>query len=196
VVVDKVAPWAELVLFTADDLAGLPDDAWHYELVHGRLVRMSPSGLRHGGIGLTLGASLRAFAGEHGLGFVVGAETGFHVSRPGEPDTVLAPDAAFIAAARVPPEDSREWIGFPRLAPDLVVEVASPSQHRPEMAAKAKLWLEAGVRLAWVVWPAQRQVDVWESGNQEAPQTLGSTDELSGGEVLPGFTFPLATLWR
>jgi Uma2 family endonuclease len=195
-VVDAIAPWAELVLFTADDLTKLPDDAWHYELVQGRLVRMSPSGLRHGGIGMTLGAALRAFAGDRGLGLVVGAETGFHLSRPGEPDTVLAPDAAFLAADRVPPEDSRDWVGFPHIAPDLVLEVASPSQHRPELAAKARLWLKAGVRLVWIVWPAQRQVDVWEIGAPGAPQTLSSSDELTGGDVLPGFSFPLATLWR
>lgn len=194
--VDAVAPWAELVLFTAEDLAQLPDDGWHYELVQGRLVRMSPSGLRHGDIGLELAAALRTFARERGLGLAVGAETGFHLSLPGEPETVLAPDAAFIARDRVPPEDSRDWIGFPHLAPDLVVEVASPSQHRPEMAAKARLWIEAGVRLVWVVWPARQQVDVWDTADPATPHTLTSTDELSGGTVLPGFRFSLARLWR
>jgi Uma2 family endonuclease len=130
------------------------------------------------------------------LGLVAGAETGFHISSPGEPDTVLAPDAAFIAAARVPAENSPDWTGFPRLAPDLVVEVASPSQHRPEMAAKARLWLGAGVRLVWIVWPAQQQVDVWQRETPDAARTMGASDELEGGEVLPGFAYNLARLWR
>jgi Uma2 family endonuclease len=105
----------------------------------------------------------------------------------------LAPNAAFIARSRVPPEDSRDWIGLPRLAPDLVVEVASPSRHRPEMAATAKLWLESGVRL---VWPPWREVDVWESGAPRVPQTLSKHGNLTGGDVLPGFAFPLVSLWR
>lgn len=195
-VVDAVAPWAELVLFTAEDLAALPDDAWHYELVQGRLVRMPPSGLDHGGISVTLAAAVKRFVDDRALGFVAGAETGFNVTRPGEPETVLAPDAAFITAAHVPPPGSRERRGFPHLAPDLVVEVASPSQHRPEMAAKAKLWLAVGVRLVWVVWPDRRQVEVWEQANPDEPRTLGSSDELNGGEVLPGFRYSLAQLWQ
>jgi Uma2 family endonuclease len=196
VVVDAVAPWAELVLFTAEDLAALPDDAWHYELVHGRLVRTSPGGLRCGDVGLRLASALGRFVDDRGLGLAVGAETGFHISSPGEPDTVLAPDAAFIAAPRVPPENSPDWIGFPRLAPDLVVEVASPSPHHREMAAKARLWLDAGVRLVWIVWPAQRQVDVWQREMPDAAHTLDASDELEGGEVLPGFSYSLARLWR
>lgn len=194
-VADRIAPWAEPVLFTAEDLAAMPDDAWHYELVQGRLVRMSPSGLRHAEIGIELTTALHTFVRENQLGLAIGAETGFQLNVPDEPDTVLAPDAAFIAADRVPPPDSHDRIGFPRLAPDLVVEVASPSQHRPEMATKAKLWLASGVRLVWIVWPSRRQVDVWEHDGEDRPRTLGPRDELEGGAVLPGFRYPLRQLW-
>jgi len=82
----------------------------------------------------------------------------FLLSRPNEPDTVLAPDLAFIPAARTPEPGSPDWRGFPRLAPDLVVEIASPRQSRPDLTVKARLWLRVGVQLVWVVWPAAHQV--------------------------------------
>jgi Uma2 family endonuclease len=148
---DAAAPWAEEVLVTAEDLMALSDEGWHYELVQGRLVCMPPTGLEHGAIGVRLSAALLQFVDEGGLGLVTGAETGFLLSQLGEPDTVLAPDIAFIAANRLPASESREWKVFPRLSPDLVVEIASSSQHRPEMAVKAKLWLGASVPLVWVI---------------------------------------------
>jgi Uma2 family endonuclease len=191
-----MAPWAEQVLVTADDLLLLSDKAWHYELVQGRLVRMSPAGLDHGALEMWLGSVLLHFVDENELGLVSGGEPGFLLSQPGEPDTVLAPDVAFISADRLPAPDAREWKGFPRLAPDLVVEIASPSQYRPEMAVKAKLWLDAGVRLVWIVWPASRQVDVWRSAPAVEVRTLDGSDVLDGEDVLPGFTFPIAQLWR
>jgi Uma2 family endonuclease len=76
------------------------------------------------------------------------------------------------------------------------VEIASPDQSRPEMAAKAKLWLDAGVRLLWVIWPASQQVDVWRTEAPGEAQTLESSEALEGGDVLPGFAYPLEQLWR
>jgi Uma2 family endonuclease len=188
---DTVAPWAEMVLDTADDLSALRDDAWRYELVQGRLVRMPPTNYEHSHVGMKLLVALHSFAELHGLGEVTMAETGFLLSRPNEPDTVLAPDIAFLSASRVPTPGSPDWKGFPRLAPDLVVEIASPSQGRSEMAVKTRLWLAAGVRQVWVVWPAARQVDVWEP-DRDTPTSLTDRDQLDGGSVLPGFTCPLA----
>jgi Uma2 family endonuclease len=142
-----------------------------------------------------LSAALFQFVNGHGLGVVAGPETGFLLSKAGEPDTVLTPDIAFIRTDRVPAPDTRDWKGFPRLAPDLVVEIASPSQHRPEMAVKAKLWLDAGAQLVWVIWPSARQVDVWSADHGRELKTLEGSDVLEGGTVLPGFTFPVAQLW-
>lgn len=193
---DAAAPWAEPVLTSADDLWALSDEAWQYELVRGRLVRMPPTGLEHGALELRLGSVLLQFVDNGGLGLVTGAETGFLLSLPGEPDTVLAPDIAFIAAHRVPAPDTRGWQGFPRLAPDLVVEIASSSQYRPEMAAKVKLWLGAGVPLVWVIWPGTRQVDVWHAAPEIETATLEGSDELDGDTVLPGFRYSIARLWR
>jgi Uma2 family endonuclease len=197
---DVTAPWAETVSqskvpMTADELARLPDDARGYELVDGRLVRMSPTSGWHSVTGLDLGAAMRLFTKRHGLGQTLGAEVGFLLSESGQPDTVLAPDAAFVRADRVPPRNSPEGRGYWRLAPDLVVEVASPSQSRPELAVKAQRWLTAGTRLVWVVWPDQQQVDVWRPGQSAPVQTRSIGDSLDGEEIIPGFRYPTAELF-
>jgi Uma2 family endonuclease len=196
---DTLASWSEPAdagpWMTADDLARLPDDARGYELVEGRLVRMSPTGGEHSYIAMDLGAVLHTFVKMHHLGIVLGAETGFLLSHPGELDTVLAPDVAFVRADRVPPKGSAEWRGFWRLAPDLVVEVASPSQRRPELAQKAHRWLAAGARLLWVIWPASREIDVWRPGADAPVMTFGIADTLDGLDVVPGFAYAIKHLF-
>src|SRR5947209_7577064 len=132
-VADALAPWAEPVLHTAHDLLALANEEWRYELVQGRLVRMPPTNLEHSDLCGILYLALRAHVDLYGLGRVTMPETGFIVSDPAAPDTVLAPDLAFVRAGRLPEAGSGEARAFPRLTPDLVVEVASPSQHRPEM---------------------------------------------------------------
>jgi len=198
---DASAPWAEPVAATetgatAEDLIARAGDTWRYELVQGKLVRMPPTGYEHGNVALNLLRAVDGFVEANGLGRVSPPETGFLVSRPGEPDTVLAPDLAFVSAARTPVRGSLDWKGFPRLAPDLVVEIASPSQGQPELAAKARVWLKAGVRLVWIVWPVIHRVDVWQPGVDEPTDTLEDTDQLEGGDVLPGFTCAVARLFR
>lgn len=192
--VEALAPWAEPVLYTADDLQVLPRDGWRYELVQGRLVRMPPTNLEHSDICGSLYLAIRAHVDVHGLGRVTLPETGFIVSNPGEADTVLAPDLAFVQAGRLPDPGTDVARAYPRLAPDLVIEVASPSQHRPELAAKAKLWHSAATKAVWIVWPASHEVDTWLTG-QSAPITLGDGDSLEGDGVLPGFTIPVTQLW-
>lgn len=196
-----VAPWAEPVpnvagQLTAEELARLPEDGWMYELVEGRLVRMPPAGFEHGEFESDLGGSMRSYARQYGLGGVSTGEPGFILSGLGEPDTVLAPDIAFVQADRLPPPGSRERRGFLRLAPDLVVEVASPDQSRPEMAAKVVLWLKAGVRVVWVIWPARGVVDVWRPGKVAPVATLTSEQHLDGLDVVPGFTYRVGRLFE
>jgi Uma2 family endonuclease len=173
-------------LMTADELFGDPRFAHGYELIEGRLVKMSPGGNLHGEIAQAFGAILFMFVRQQRLGIVVGAETGFVIELPGRSETVLAPDAAFIRIDRVPPRNSAERRKYLRLAPDLVVEVVSPNDTRPEVEAKAQFWLDAGVRLLWVAWPDTQMVEVWRSGIATA--TLTSVDMLDGYDVLPGFT--------
>ncbi len=198
---DSKAPWAESAsdkLMTAADLADLPESGRGYELVEGRLVRMPPTGGWHGRISMDLGTALNNYVKAHQAGMVLGAETGFLVSRPDDPDTVLAPDVAFVARDRLPNADDPMLGGYWRLAPDLVIEVASPTQYGPEMAEKAKQWLLTGAQLAWIVWPAAKRVDVWRQGKDDAPMaTLGAGDTLDA-QALPalvGFSIALDDLF-
>jgi Uma2 family endonuclease len=191
-----LAPWAELVPgvgpMTVDDLLALSDDGWQHELVEGRLVRMPPPGGEHGEVAANLLIALGMFVRAHESGRVLAAETGFQVG----PNTVLAADAALVRADRLPARDSAEWKKYWQLAPDLVAEVASPSQKRDDMAAKARAWLAAGVRLVWIAWPDAEQVDVWRlSAPSTRFVTLGVGDLLDGLDVLPGFSYPLVDLF-
>jgi Uma2 family endonuclease len=189
-VMDTAAPWAETAPITSEILQLMPDDGWRYELVQGRLVRMPPTGYEHGRISAILTGRLRQFVEQQPLGDVLSAETGFILSRKGEADTVLAPDAAFVSSGRVP---SGDVAGFARLAPDLAVEVASPGQTRPQMEAKVRLYLAAGVRLVWIIWPETRTVEVWRPAGTGT--TLSEGGSLDGADVLPGLTIPLADIF-
>lgn len=161
---------------------------------------MAPTGLEHFDIMRKLYRKVDRYAEEHKLGVVTLPDTGFAFTRPDAADTVLSPDLAFVSAARVaqlPAPGSAERRKYLRVVPDLVVEVASPDQFHPEMAAKARLYLELGVSLVWVVWPALRQVDAWRAGAgaAEPAATLDVGATLEGGDALPGFSYPLSQLF-
>ena len=176
-------------VMTAEDLAELDEDGYRFNLIRGGLVRMAAAGFRHGKLALRLGRFLGAFVDERGLGVVVGAETGFILAR--DPDTVLAPDAAFVRADRLPPEDDQT--GFLSLAPDLVIEVVSPSDRAGKVRAKVQEYLAAGVPLVWLLRPDQRTVQV--SRGDGTTTTLAEGDTLDGEAVLPGFQLPVADLF-
>ena len=196
------APWAEIVpgidrLMTADDLFSLPDDGWQYELVDGRLVRMSPTGLEHSDVTGDLYTAIRVVARRLG-GLVTLPDTGFRFVRPDGRELLLVPDVAYLGPERVAQLPARGSVARSRYVntlPDLAIEVASPDQHRPEMAAKARLYLECEVRLVWVAWSRHKQVDIWRPGSDQPAATLGVDDTLDGEDVLPGLTLPLAQLF-
>ena len=174
---------------TAEDLHDFPDDGKRYELVEGELTTMPPAGFGHGSVELTIGSRLLLFARDRRLGEVVVGDVGFVLAR--NPDTVLAPDVAFVRADRVPsPEDRHK---FAELAPDLVVEVVAPSDRPTDVTAKARRWVEAGVRLVWVVHPDRRTVAVYGPG--DAVHVVSDDGDLDGGDVLPGFRLPVAELF-
>lgn len=181
-------------LLTAEELLRLSEDAQGYELIAGRLLQMAATGGEHGLIASEIDMALRAYVKPRRLGLVTAAETGFLISQPGAPDTVLAPDVAFIQLARAPQRGSPDRAGFWRLVPDLVVEVASPSQSKLELRSKAKQWRTAGVRLAWLVWPASQTVEVWRVSGQP-PETRTIHETLDGEDVIPNFTHPIADLF-
>jgi Uma2 family endonuclease len=176
---------------TAEELLRLPTGMGErYELVLGELKIMSPAGSRHGLIALSIGSLLRQAVRRGRLGAAFGAETGFVLSR--DPDTVRAPDVAFVAAARLPPGDLPD--GYFPGAPDLAVEVISPSEAAAEVQRKVNEYFEAGARLVWVVYPDTRQVVVYRSARESL--TLLADDTLDGGDLIPGFASRVAELFE
>ncbi len=173
---------------TATELLNLPRAGLRYELVKGELLEMSPTGSRHGRIAMRLGALLEQYARQQKLGVVYAAETGFKLQE--NPDTVRAADAAFVAQERIPPEGEPE--GYWAIAPDLVVEVVSPSDSALLVQAKVTDWLEAGCRLVWVVYPDTRTVTEYRSLKEA--QVLRVDQNLTGGDVLPGFSCAIAEI--
>ena len=107
------------------------------------------------------------------------------------PDTVREPDIAFFTTEKIPP--GVRVTGYYEEIPDLVVEVASPSDSVREVNDKAWMWLSYGTRLVWVLHPNRRRVDVHHLGGAVA--TLTNEETLSGGDVLPGFECSLADIF-
>jgi Uma2 family endonuclease len=171
----------EKTLVTADELLRMPADGSRHELVLGELRTMPPAGGEHGIVAAEAAGRLRDYVRPRHLGYVVAAETGFRLAR--DPDTVRAPDAAFIAAGRLP--GGRPAAGFFELIPDLVVEVVSPFDTAREVQEKVHEWLRAGVRLVWVIYPSTRSVTAYRS--LEDVRVLTEDAQLDGADVLPGF---------
>ena len=178
-------------LWTIEELEreGAPEGRW--ELIDGELVEMSPSSRASSRIGLRFGRHLANHVEPRGLGEVHGAEGGFVLFPERPRPTLRVPDAAFVRADRLVNQDED---GFLHLAPDLVVEVISPSDRLDEVLAKVDMWLEAGVRLLWLVDPVAHTVTVYEP--ELAPRLLTERDTLNGGLVLPAFDLPLAEIFR
>ncbi len=175
-------------LVTAKELFQLSTDDKKLELVKGEIVEMPPTGGDHGKASFNLAALLGTFIRQHHASEGYGAETGFHISH--SPDTVLAPDLAFIARERQPTGPQK---GFVTTIPDLVAEVVSPSNSAPSMQAKVEQWLSAGVRLVWVVYPDTRSVVVYNA--QREGKLLRADDTLTGDPVLPGFTCKVSEIF-
>jgi Uma2 family endonuclease len=170
---------------TAEELLHLHLPDKQVELVRGRLVVREPPGFRHGVVGLAIANRLVDFVRREGLGVVVAAETGFKLFS--DPDTVRAADAAFIRRERIP---DPQPLGYAALAPDLVVEVLSPSDRAGEVLNKVGDWLTAGSRLVWVIDPARRRARVYRADGSESLFDEG--DALAGEDVRPGFSCLLA----
>ena len=175
------------VLMTADELLRTHVPNKRAELLRGVLVVREPAGSRHGLVTMNLGAELALYAKQTGAGGVYVAETGFKLAS--DPDTVRAPDIAFVTRERLPPPNTT---GYPALAPDLAVEVLSPGDRPGEVFAKVADWLSAGTRLVWVVDPERRLARVYRHDGSEAIVTAEGA--LDGEDVLPGFSCSLASI--
>jgi Uma2 family endonuclease len=178
-------------LYTADELLELPSGMGkRYELVAGELREMSPSGWRHGAVVDNLHTLIGAFIRTHALGRGFGAETGFRIAS--DPDTVRAPDFAFISEGHLPSEKPEE--GFWPGAPDLAVEVLSPSDRMGDVDEKIDAWLTAGCAAVWVVDPKLETVTVYRTRTNV--QVVTADETLTGDPVVPGFSCDIDELFR
>lgn len=176
-----VPPMTTSALLTAEELLQLSIPNKHVELVRGVLVVREPPGGRHGRIAANVAFELSKHVRANELGVVYAAETGFTLSR--HPDTVRAPDVAFIGRDRLP---APEPTGYPELGPDLVVEVLSPGDRAGETLTKVGEWLSAGTRLVWIIDPERRSARVYRADGSETIVTADQT--LDGEDVVPGFS--------
>lgn len=195
---NALAPWAEIVPnmppMTMDEFLAYPDgeDGYCYELVEGVLVRMVGTRPRAANVARRLLRALNPYVEAHGLGQVTLPDEVYDFEPRGQKDTGLLPDVGFYYASREPLIDPDKPYPF---APDLAVEVTSPTQYRPAMKAKAERYLAGGTALVWIVWPRRRQVDIWHPGDTQPSATLGDGDTLDGENVIPGFIYPVANLF-
>jgi Uma2 family endonuclease len=169
---------------TAEELFDM-GDIGRCELIDGEIVRMSPSGAEHGRVAMNLGAILRQHVKAHGLGKVFAAETGFKLA----PRRVRAPDVAFVRAERLTQGIPAKFFDG---APDLAVEVVSPSDSWPDVEAKVEDWLARGARSCWVVDPKARRVVVYRPDGRAArlDDKAVVTDD-----TLPGLSLPVAEIF-
>ena len=167
----------------------MPDDGFRYELVEGELRRMSPASHHHGRIILNLSAPLHHFVRANRLGAVYAAETGFQIAS--NPDTVLAPDVAFVRQERV--EAAGSAAGYYPGAPDVAAEVISPHDLYTEVEEKVIAWLDGGTSMVLIINPRKRIVTVYRSRSNIT--VLAEDDTIDGGEVVPGWTMPVRDIF-
>lgn len=173
---------------TADELLRMPDDGFRYELIRGELKQMTPAGGRHGRVAMNVALSLGNHVRAHDIGTVYAAETGFRLAA--DPDTVRAPDVAFVRKERA--DALAETEGFLPGAPDLAVEVISPGDTYTEVEGKVLEWLDAGTRLVLVVDPRKRTATVYRSRSEI--RVLGGDGVVDGADVVPGWRAPVKEL--
>ena len=176
---------AELLAIPREEYRG-----YRCELIRGKLSKTKMfAGIAHGAYAIRIAASLLLHADEHGLGLVVGAEAAFLLAT--NPDHALIPDVGFIRRERVRP--LAEMTGAMRGAPDLAVEVVSPSDRLTCVADKAAEWLHYGARMVVVVNPRNRTAQVHTPAGVT---TLHEDDTIDGGDVVPGWSMRVAEIFR
>ena len=177
-------------LMTAEELLEMPDDGFRYELVRGELIKMAPAGHMPAFYELRIGAkTCLCLSKKMGLAGHTARPAAFRLET--NPDTVLAPDAAFVRKERV--EAVGDGDGFFPGAPDLAVEVISPSDRYTEVDEKVAEWLAAGTSMVVVVNPRNRTVRVHRPTTDSV--LLTEEDTLDGGDVVPGWEMPVADIF-
>ena len=177
-------------LITAEELLELHSKGIRGELIRGEFCETMSAGQEHGEVVFNLGIELGSFVKRGKLGRMMGSDSGVLLGR--EPDTVREPDIAFFASEKF--QRGERVTGYSEVMPDLVVEVASPSDSRFGVFDKAQMWLWHGVRLVWTVYPNLRVIDVHRQDRSTV--RLTEDDFLDGLDVLPGFTYAVKEVFE
>jgi len=175
-------------LMTAEEFWLLPETEMRQSLVRGEVEETMPPGARHGIVAIAFATFLRQWAQEHAAG-IIGGESGFILAR--NPDIVRGPDIYFVRAERVPTDGVPE--AFWHLAPDLAIEVVSPSESAQEVQEKVDDFLAAGTSLVWVAYPKNRVIVAHTPDN--LARTYRADDLLTAPDVLPGFACRVTDLF-
>ncbi len=178
-------------VWTEAELQALPENGYIHEVVDGELVVSPKNDFFHGFICTRLSAALLEFVRAHRLGAVLDSSTGFWMNNR----NCRAPDISFISRARLDAAGFRPSTrAFFRGAPDLAVEILAPNNSRREMDERLKDFFESGTRLAWIIDPFDQRVEVCTSPTQRT--LVGSGGYLEGADVLPGFRYSIADLFK
>jgi Uma2 family endonuclease len=172
--------------WTDAELMALPKDGRKYELVHG-VLEMPPSEFWSERVGLSFGGKIDHYASKHDLGECSGANGGYRL----DPDTLLAPDVGFLSNATL--DRIGPFEGFVPGAPDLAVEVLSPSDRWLAVTEKVQTYLRHGTKLVWVLNPRELSVYVYRSNGESV--VLREDDVLSGEDVLPGYSISVRDIF-
>lgn len=176
---------------TAQDLWRMGEGDVRRELVDGEVREMAPVGWSHGQVTGRFYRRIVDHVDQHGSGEVAVGDVGFVLSLPTDPERVRAPDIGFVGRQRLP--EGRRRQGFFVGAPDLAVEVLSPSDDPVEVQQKVRDYLEAGTRLVWIAAPEARTVTVYRPDG--SARLLREHESLDGEDVLPGLTIPLSEIF-
>lgn len=176
---------------TADELAELPSGTGkRYELIEGELIVMAPAGFEHGSVAAKFIYFFTGYSIKSKLGRVQSSETGYRIRK--DDRTVRAPDMSFMSFSKVPADQRPK--GFLDIAPELVVEVVSPTDRADEVEQKTQEWLDFGVLMVVNAYPATRRVHVFRADT--APLILEASDTFDGGDVLPDFRVPVSAFFE
>jgi len=189
---EPVAPWGTYVMelrpMTIETFDILPlAEGWCFELYEGRLISMPGPANAHSDIESNFYDIVGNYIRAQKLGKLFGIGC-YNLPLPNKTEYLLCPDMSFVQPVRYLNAKMRG--AYRILAPDLVIEIASPSDSHPQMTNKAEVYMLSGVRLLWIAWPDEGIIEVWQQG--EAMVVLSGTDILEGGTVIPGFSASVA----
>jgi Uma2 family endonuclease len=185
----SLSPVAERKKWTEAELQALPDDGFNYEVVDGELVMSPKNNPEHGNICMRLGSALHTFVERKKLGAMFDSNTGFWMDN----ENCRAPDISFVAKERLRGL-KRPARSFFKFAPDLAIEVLSPNNTRAEIHDRLRDFFSSGTKLAWIIDPESKSAEICYG--LEKRRLVGPNGELNGEDVVPGFRYKLADLFK